>query len=52
MSGIDKNKLLDSKEPQIPYITRSDFNNGVSLFVGKEQKENINLIMEMLLLLG
>lgn len=43
MSGIDKNKLLDSKEPQIPYITRSDFNNGVSLFVGKEQKEKYQL---------
>ena len=43
MSGIDKNKLLDSKEPQIPYITRSDFNNGVSLFIGKEQKEKYQL---------
>lgn len=43
MSGIDKNKLLDSKEAKIPYITRSDFNNGVSLFVGKEQKEKYKL---------
>lgn len=38
LSGIDKNKLVDCKEPSIPYITRSDFNNGVSMFVGKEQK--------------
>lgn len=38
LSGIDKNKLIDCKEPSIPYITRSDVNNGVSMFVGKEQK--------------
>lgn len=38
LSGIDKNKLVDCKEPSIPYITRSDVNNGVSMFVGKEQK--------------
>ena len=38
LSGIDKNKLVDCKEPDIPYITRSDFNNGVAMFVGKEQK--------------
>lgn len=38
LSGIDKNKLLDCKEPDIPYITRSNFNNGVAMFVGKEQK--------------
>lgn len=38
LSGIDKNKLVDCKESDIPYITRSDFNNGVAMFVGKEQK--------------
>lgn len=43
LSGIDKNKLLDSNEFSIPYITRSDFNNGVSLFVGKEQKDKFKI---------
>lgn len=43
LSGIDKNKLLDSNELSIPYITRSDFNNGVSLFVGKEQKDKFKI---------
>lgn len=38
LSGIDKNKLADADDKRIPYITRSDFNNGVSLFVGKEQR--------------
>lgn len=38
LSGIDKNKLVDCKDQSIPYITRSDFNNGVAMFVGKEQK--------------
>lgn len=38
LSGIDKNKLVDCKEPDIPYITRSDFNNGVAMFVGNEQE--------------
>lgn len=38
LSGIDKNKLVDCKDNDIPYITRSDFNNGVAMFVGKEQK--------------
>lgn len=38
LSGIDKNKLVDCKDQIIPYITRSDFNNGVAMFVGKEQK--------------
>lgn len=47
LSGIDKNKLVDCKEPSIPYITRSDFNNGVSMFVGKEQKQNTKLMRVM-----
>lgn len=37
LSGIDKNKLTDCKDTDIPYITRSDFNNGVAMFVGHEQ---------------
>lgn len=43
LSGIDKNKLVDCKEPDIPYITRSDFNNGVAMFVGNEQKEKFKI---------
>lgn len=26
LSGIDKNKLIESDDKRIPYITRSDFN--------------------------
>ena len=36
-SGIDKNKLRDGEKRDIPYITRSDLQNGVKLFVRKEQ---------------
>ncbi len=39
-SGIDKNKLtFDEKQAdeQIPYITRSDLNNGINLFVSDIQ---------------
>ena len=35
-SGIDKNKLNQS-EGNIPYITRSEENNGINLFVSDEQ---------------
>ncbi len=34
-SGIDKNKL-DQNEGSIPYITRSDLNNGIDEFVPKQ----------------
>lgn len=43
LSGIDKNKLIESDDKRIPYITRSDFNNGVALFVGKEQREKYRI---------
>lgn len=43
LSGIDKNKLLESNDKETPYITRSDFNNGVALFVGKEQREKFKI---------
>lgn len=43
ISGIDKNKLIDSKITKIPYITRSDFNNGVALFVGEEQQDKFKI---------
>ncbi|MGF3142625.1 restriction endonuclease subunit S [Facklamia sp. P13064] len=35
-SGIDKNKL-NLNAGMIPYITRSDMDNGISLFITKEQ---------------
>lgn len=37
-SGIDKNKLLIEQEDIVPYITRTDINNGISGFVGKKQQ--------------
>ena len=43
LSGIDKNKLLESDDKETPYITRSDFNNGVALFVGKEQSKKFKI---------
>lgn len=38
-SGIDKNKLQPCETENIPYITRSDINNGISLFVGDVQNQ-------------
>lgn len=37
-SGIDKNKLAE-KSGNIPYITRSDKNNGMDMFVGKQDEK-------------
>lgn len=37
-SGIDKNKLND-KKGVVPYITRSDKNNGIDLFVGSQDEK-------------
>ena len=36
-SGIDKNKLKVAENGKTPYITRSDMNNGINLFVSDEQ---------------
>ena len=36
-SGIDKNKLIDGSEKNIPYITRSNLSNGIFSFVYKKQ---------------
>lgn len=36
-SGIDKNKLT-SMTGETPYITRTDLNNGINLFIGDDQK--------------
>lgn len=38
-SGIDKNKLQSCETENVPYITRSDMNNGVSLFIGNRQNQ-------------
>lgn len=44
LSGIDKNKLnLDNGDSNIPYITRTEFNNGVNLFVPKDQKKSYEI---------
>lgn len=46
-SGIDKNKLIMNKW-NIPYITRSEKNNGIDFFIGKQdskhQKDKKNVI--------
>lgn len=41
-SGIDKNKL-NMEAGKIPYITRSGLNNGINLFVNKNQKEKYKI---------
>lgn len=41
-SGIDKNKL-NVEEGTIPYITRSDGDNGINLFVTDEQNEKYKM---------
>lgn len=47
-SGIDKNKLTNIIG-QIPYITRSDKNNGIDMFIGKQvnkrYKKNSNNVI-------
>ncbi|MGL5084738.1 MAG: restriction endonuclease subunit S [Clostridium sp.] len=41
-SGIDKSKLIN-KQGRIPYLTRSEKNNGLDCFVGKQiDKYNLN----------
>lgn len=37
-SGIDKNKLND-KKGVIPYVTRSDKNNGIDFFIGSQDNK-------------
>lgn len=41
-SGIDKNKLL-SLEGKVPYITRTDKNNGIDMFIGTKQDKKYKL---------
>lgn len=43
-SGIDKNKILTTNDvPYTPYITRSEDNNGINLFIAKEQSKKYKL---------
>jgi hypothetical protein len=42
-SGIDKNKLILSNDGKIPYITRTETNNGINHFVGDKQKANYKI---------
>ena len=43
-SGIDKNKLQFSEQKAyIPYITRSDEDNGINLFIQAEQKDKYKI---------
>lgn len=42
-SGIDKNKLLFKLDADIPYVTRSEINNGVNMFVSKEQNSKYKI---------
>lgn len=38
LSGIDKNKLQDKDEMKnIPYVTRTDIQNGINFFIGNNQ---------------
>ncbi|WP_426461054.1 restriction endonuclease subunit S [Mycoplasma hafezii] len=41
-SGIDKNKL-NSKSGNIPYITRSNVNNGINLFITENQDKKYKI---------
>ncbi len=41
-SGIDKNKL-NTEMGNIPYITRSDVNHGINLFVSKNQNKKYKI---------
>ena len=41
-SGIDKNKL-NLNEGKIPYITRSDVDNGINLFITEDQNPQFKI---------
>lgn len=38
LNGINKNKLNQLGTAKYPYITRTDFNNGLDILVGKQEK--------------
>lgn len=42
LNGIDKNKLeISSEEGIYPYITRTEYNNGINLFINKQNRKYI-----------
>lgn len=41
-SGIDKNKIIDF-DGNVPYITRSNLNNGIDMFVGEKQSSKFKI---------
>jgi hypothetical protein len=52
-SGIDKNKLLpNTNKANIPYITRSEENNGINLFIQEKQSNKYNLDEENVITIG
>lgn len=42
-SSIDKNKLVITDFGKIPYITRTELNNGINQFIGENQKINYKM---------
>lgn len=50
-SGIDKNKLVEI-DGNIPYITRSEINNGMGLFVGEKQINKYSLNKKNVISIG
>lgn len=42
-SGIDKNKLINTNREEVPYITRTDKNNGISMKVAREQQDKFQI---------
>jgi hypothetical protein len=52
-SGIDKNKLvLKINDGKIPYITRTELNNGINLFIHKKQQPKYQMNMGNVLTIG
>lgn len=50
-SGIDKNKLLENTG-DIPYVTRSNLNNGIDMFVGEKQDVGFSIDKGNVLTIG
>lgn len=52
-SGIDKNKLFHcDAESKMPYITRSEENNGINLFISMEQNKKYNIDEKNVITIG
>src|SRR5699024_1745439 len=50
-SEIDKNKL-NQKPGNIPYVTRSELNNGIDMFVTKDQEEKYQINKRNVITIG